>query len=425
MGKKFQAMRGTRDVLPGEIEAWQAVEDAARRLSSRYGLREIRTPLFEATELFARGVGDSTDIVRKEMYTFPDRKGRSLTLRPEGTAGVARALIEAGLAQPDRLHRLYYLGPMFRYDRPQAGRYRQFHQWGAEVVGTASPWADVETILLLVDLLTDLGLEGLIVKLNSVGDGTCRPAYQEKLKEILTPRRAELCADCQERLDRNPLRVLDCKVPSCREIVKGLPPMLDFLCDACRAHFETVKSGVTAAGVRYEIDPGLVRGLDYYTRTAFEVHHGKLGAQSAVGGGGRYDGLIHELGGAQVPAVGFSMGIERTLLALEEEGRTPQAETVAIYLVRGQGLGGDAARLARRLRKRWTVYLDFEERGLGAQLKQADKLGARVAVILGEDEAKSGEASIKDLGSGEQRRVRQADLEEALEQALRGPVASA
>ena len=425
MGKKFQAMRGTRDVLPGEIEAWQAVEDAARRLSSRYGFREIRTPLFEATELFARGVGDSTDIVRKEMYTFPDRKGRSLTLRPEGTAGVARALIEAGLAQPDRLHRLYYLGPMFRYDRPQAGRYRQFHQWGAEVVGTASPWADVETILLLVDLLTDLGLEGLVVKLNSVGDATCRPAYQEKLREILTPRRAELCADCQERLDRNPLRVLDCKVPSCREIVKGLPPMLDFLCDPCRAHFEAVKKGVTAAGVSYEIDPGLVRGLDYYTRTAYEVHHGKLGAQSAVGGGGRYDGLIHELGGASVPAVGFSMGIERTLLALQEEGRTPASESAAIYLARGQGLGGDAARLARRLRRRWTVYLDFEERGLGAQLKQADKLGARAALILGEDEARSGEVSIKDLGSGEQRRVRQADLEQALEQALRGPVASA
>jgi histidyl-tRNA synthetase len=265
----------------------------------------------------------------------------------------------------------------------------------------------------------------LVVKLNSVGDATCRPAYQAKLGEILTPRRAELCGDCQERLDRNPLRVLDCKVPSCREIVKDLPPMLDFLCDACRAHFEAVKSGVTAAGVGYEIDPGLVRGLDYYTRTAYEVHHGKLGAQSAVGGGGRYDGLIQELGGANVPAVGFSMGIERTLLALQEEGRTPTAEVSAIYLARSVGLGGEAARLARSLRKRWTVYLDFEDRGLGAQLKQADRLGARVALILGEDEAKNGEVSIKDLGSGEQRRVRQADLEEALEQTLRGPVASA
>ena len=423
MGKKFQAMRGTRDVLPGEIEAWQAVEEAARRQSSRFGFREIRTPLFEATELFARGVGDSTDIVRKEMYTFPDRKGRSLTLRPEGTAGVARALIEAGLARPHELHRLYYMGPMFRYDRPQAGRYRQFHQWGAEIVGTKSPWADVETVLLLVGLLTDLGLEGLVVKVNSVGDETCRPAYQEKIRQALLPRRDELCEDCRERLDRNPLRVLDCKVPSDREIVKDLPPMLDSLCDPCREHFDAVKQGLDAAGVRYEIDPGLVRGLDYYTRTAYEAHHGKLGAQSAVGGGGRYDGLIQLLGGPAVPAVGFSMGIERTLIALEEEGRKPAPERDTIYLARGAGLGGQAVRLAQRLRRAYAVVLDLEERGLGPQLKQADRIGARVALILGEDEAKAGEVTLKDLGSGEQRRVREAELESAIEQALRGPVA--
>ena len=418
MSKRLQAMRGTRDILPGEVEAWQALEDAARRFSARYGYREIRTPYFEATELFARGVGESTDIVRKEMYTFPDRKGRSLTLRPEGTAGVARALIEAGLTQPGMLHRVYYLGPMFRYDRPQAGRYRQFHQWGAEVVGSASPWADVETILLLVDLLGTMGLAGLTVKLNSVGDATCRPAFQQRIREILGPRRAELCPDCQERLDKNPLRVFDCKVPSCQEIVHHLPPMLDSLCDACRAHLEQVKRGLEAAGARYEIDPGLVRGLDYYARTAYEVHHGQLGAQSALGGGGRYDGLIHLLGGADVPAVGFSMGVERTLLALEEEGKTPRPESAGVFLARGAGLGDEALRLARELRRRFQVYLDLEERGLGAQLKQADRLGARLAVILGEDEVKAGELTLKDLATGEQRRVPRAGIEEALAAAL-------
>lgn len=418
MGKKFQRMRGTQDILPGEVEAWQALEETARRLSARYGFREIRTPHFEATEVFARGVGESTDIVRKEMYTFPDRKGRSLTLRPEGTAGVARALIEAGLAQPGMLQRVFYLGPMFRYDRPQAGRFRQFHQWGAEVVGTASPWADVETILLLVDLLEAMGLEALTVKLNSVGDATCRPAYQKRIQEILSPDRAALCPDCQERLEKNPLRVFDCKVPSCQELARKLPPMLDSLCEPCRAHLDEVKRGLGAAGARYEIDPGLVRGLDYYTRTAYEVHHRELGAQSALGGGGRYDGLIQLLGGADVPAVGFSMGVERTLLALKDEGKTPTRQSAGVFLARGAGLGEEALRLARALRRRFEVYLDLEERGLGAQLKQADRLGARVALILGEDEFKAGEITLKDLATGEQRRVPRTGLEEALAAAL-------
>jgi histidyl-tRNA synthetase len=414
MSKRFQAMRGTRDVLPGEVEAWQALEETARATSSRYGYREIRTPLFEATDLFARGVGESTDIVRREMYTFPDRKGRSVTLRPEGTAGVARALIEAGWTQPGQVHKLFYLGAMFRYDRPQAGRYRQFHQWGAEVVGSASPAADVETILLLVDFLESLGLAGLAVKVNSVGDADCRPRFQERLREALAPHRDSLCADCRERLERNPLRVFDCKVPGCRAIVLGLPSMLEALCDACRAHFAAVRAGLDAAGVRYEVDPALVRGLDYYTRTAYEVHHGEVGAQSAVGGGGRYDGLIHLLGGPEVPAVGFSLGIERTLLALTEEGRAIDRATPAVYVVRGAGLGEDALRLVQALRRRFAVHTDYDDRPFGAQLRHADKLGARVAVILGEDEARAGEVTVKDLTSGEQRRVPRAELEAAI-----------
>jgi histidyl-tRNA synthetase len=419
MSKRFQAMRGTRDILPGEIGAWQALEETAHRLSSRYGYREIRTPLFEATELFARGVGEATDIVRKEMYTFADRKGRSLTLRPEGTAGVARALIESGAAQPGQVHKLYYLGPMFRYDRPQAGRYRQFHQWGAEVVGTPSPAADVETILLLVDFLAELGLRELEVKVNSVGDAVCRPRFQERLREALAPDRDELCADCRERLEKNPLRVFDCKVPGCRAVVRDLPSMLDALCDACRAHFDAVRAGLETAGVRHAIDPGLVRGLDYYTRSAYEVHHGRLGAQSAVGGGGRYDGLIQLLGGPDVPAVGFSLGIERTLLALAEEDRTPGADEPSVFVVRGAGLADEAARLVRALRRRFVVHIDFEERSFGAQLKQADRLGARIAVILGEDEARAGELTVKTLATGEQRRVPRAALEETIAGLLR------
>ncbi len=418
MSGKFQAMRGTRDVLPGEVEKWQAIEETARSLSTRYGYREIRTPLFEATELFARGVGESSDIVRKEMYSFEDRKGRSLTLRPEGTAGVVRALIEAGWAQPDRLHKLFYWGPMFRYDRPQAGRYRQFYQWGAEAVGTENPRADVEIVVLLVEFLRQTGLGELTVRLNSLGDATCRPVYLARIRETLAPRSGELCPDCQERLTKNPLRILDCKVPSCRALVRGLPSVLDTLCDACREHLAAVRAGLDASGVSYEIDPGLVRGLDYYARTAFEVHHGKLGAQSAVGGGGRYDGLFRLLGGPDVPAVGFSLGVERTLIALEEEGKGAATTAPVIYLARGAGLTNEAFRLARELRRRFAVQLDFEERALGAQLRQADKLGARLALILGEDEAKAGEVTVKDLASGDQRRVARAQLEGALAKQL-------
>jgi histidyl-tRNA synthetase len=424
MSKKFQAMRGTRDILPGEIEKWQTVETAASRISNRYGYREIRTPLFEATELFARGVGETTDVVQKEMYTFPDRKGRSLTLRPEGTAGVVRAIIEAGLAKPDRLHKLWYWGPMFRYDRPQAGRYRQFYQWGAEVIGTESAWADVEIIVLLADYLEELGLTDLLIKLNSVGDATCRPIYQQKVRDALAPRRDELCPDCRERLEKNPLRVLDCKVPSCQKIVKNVPSVLDSLCDACQEHLGQVRKGLTASDLSFEMDPGLVRGLDYYARTAFEIHHGQLGAQSAVGGGGRYDGLFKVLGGPDVPAVGFSMGVERVLLALEQEGKVVSRAAPLVYLARGAGLSDEGFQLARELRHQVAVHVEYDEKSLGAQLRQADKLGARAALILGEDEVAAGEVTVKDLQSGEQKKVARPDLTDELERLLKEPTVS-
>jgi len=418
---KFQVPRGTFDVMPEKSAAWQALEAKARALSTGYGYAEIRTPIFEATELFLRGVGETTDIVSKEMYTFADRKGRSLTLRPEGTAGVMRALIEHGVAQAGRVHRLWYLGPMFRYDRPQAGRYRQFHQWGAECVGSDQPAADVEIILLLVDLLAGLGLGDLVVQLNSVGHPGCRPAYQEKLRDYLRPHLDTMCADCRARFEKNPLRVLDCKVPPDVAIAAGIPSILDSLCDACRTHFDLVQKGLAEQGVRFALDPKLVRGLDYYTRTAFEVHDPARGAQSALGGGGRYDGLIAELGGPGVPGVGFSAGLERILLALEERGLAPGAEGPKLYLARagGEGVERAAQALLRELRARYSAVADLEPgRSLGAQFKQADRIGAVAAVILGEDELAQGQATVKDLRAGTQEKVARAELAAHLDRLL-------
>ena len=411
---KFQVPRGTFDVMPDRSAAWQALEARARATSEAYGYAEIRTPIFEATELFQRGVGETTDVVTKEMYTFADRKGRSLTLRPEATAGVMRALVEHGLAQAGRIHRLWYLGPMFRYDRPQAGRFRQFHQWGAECVGSDSPAADVEIVLLLVDLLEGLGLAGLTVQLNSVGHPGCRPAYQEKLREYLRPHLASLCADCRVRFEKNPLRVLDCKVPHDRAVARGIPSILDSLCEECRAHFDAVQAGLGRAGVKFALDPRLVRGLDYYTRTAFEVHDPARGAQSALGGGGRYDGLIEDVGGPSVPGVGFSAGLERILLALEERGLAPAAPRGLVFVARagGEAVEAETHAVLRELRRAGIAAVAELEpgRSLGAQFKHADRLGAAVAVILGEDELADGRPAVKDLAAGTQEKVARATL---------------
>jgi len=407
---KFQVPRGTFDVMPDRIGAWQALEAKARAVSTAYGYAEIRTPIFEATELFQRGVGETTDVVTKEMYTFADRKGRSLTLRPEATAGVVRALVEHGLAQAGRIHRLWYVGPMFRYDRPQAGRFRQFHQWGAELVGSDHPAADVEIILLLVDGLEALGLRGLTVQLNSVGHPGCRPAYQEKLRDYLRPHLDSMCADCKARFEKNPLRVLDCKVPHDRTVAEGIPSILDSLCEACRTHFDQVQAGLTRHGVPFALDPRLVRGLDYYTRTAFEVHDPARGAQSALGGGGRYDGLIEDIGGPAVPGVGFSAGLERILLALGEGVQAAGVKVPLVYVARSAGspaVEEHAQALVRELRKAGlaTVAELEEGRSLGAQFKRADALGAAVALVVGEDELAASELTVKDLKAGTQERV--------------------
>jgi len=415
---KFQVPRGTRDILPGEVERWQWLEERTRAVMRLYGYREVRTPLFETTDLFVRSVGESTDIVRKELYTFEDRKGRSLTLRPEGTAPLVRSYLENPSLRAESPARLYYTGPMFRYERPQAGRYRQFWQIGAELLGSAKPEADAEMIDLLRAILEDVGLKNVTVLLNSLGDSVCRPRYREAIRAYFKQHESELCGDCRERLETNPLRILDCKVPSCAPVIAGAPSVLDSLCPECAEHFEAVKRGLKALGIATEIAPRLVRGLDYYTRTVFEVHASNLGAQNAVGGGGRYDQLVKDFGGPDTPAIGFSIGMERLLLAIGDESgpKPPKPDVCVVALEPGAAI--EAQSLARTLRgqdeepegrRALVVLVDTAGRSGNAQMKWASKTGARWAVFVpkraegyavrdmaaGKDEA--GQRTIEDL----------------------------
>ncbi len=397
----YRAPKGTHDILPEASAAWQRLEATVRSVMDRFGYDEIRTPLFEETTLFARSVGETSDIVKKEMYTFTDRKGRSLTLRPEGTAPVVRAFVEHHLGRGRDLTKMYYIGPMFRYERPQAGRFRQFHQFGAEAIGSADPAVDVDVILLFTRILEEAGLGGLSVALNSVGDAACRPRHVAAIREALAPRRDALCPDCRERLERNPLRILDCKVPSCRDLAAAVPSAIDFLCDACRAHEGAVEEGLAAAGVSFRIDKSLVRGIDYYTRTAFEIHHGALGAQNALGGGGRYDGLAAELGGPPTPGIGFAAGMERILSVIEEPA-APRSPTVVIL---SHDAEGDS--IARRILYKIRTVVRAEHFGgegnVTKKFRRANEVGARFAVILFKDEiedARKGVLTVKDLSAG-------------------------
>jgi histidyl-tRNA synthetase len=409
MAPKHQAPRGTRDLLPEESARWQRAEAQARGVLERYGYGEIRTPIFEDFELYARTSGESSDVVQKEMYKFTDLGERELALRPEFTAGVMRAYLEHGLGGRTRVHRLWSMGSVFRYGRPQKGRYRQFSQLNCELVGSAAPGADVEMITLFVDLYEAWGFKNLTVKLNSVGQPASRRAYGEKLRALLAPVGARLSDDSKRRLEQNPLRVLDTKdekdLAVLDELSPSMPKMLDVLDDADREHWEQVLAGLTGAGIRYEIDHGLVRGLDYYTRTAFEVHDASLGAQSALGGGGRYDGLIEQLGGPPTPGVGFAIGLDRTLLMMEERGfAVAEPETVCVVSMDATRAGAMA--LVRELRRRFRVDADVEARAFGAQMKAAGKSGARFLVIAGEEEWARGEVVLKDSKSGEQKAVR-------------------
>ncbi len=418
---KYQAPRGMRDVLPPESERWQFLISRCREFAHRYGYREIRTPVVEHTEVFLRGVGEGTDIVDKEMYTFTDRGGRSLTLRPEGTAAVVRAYIEHGLYTRPQPVKLYYIAEMFRYDRPQAGRYRQHTQFGAEVLGSSSPAADVEVLALPIRILQNLGLREVRVHLNSVGDAACRPGYLQRVRAYFEQYAAELDEDSRRRLHTNPLRIFDSKVDRTRQIAQGAPKMLDYLCDACRAHFEEVLRRFAWLGIPTEIDPFIVRGLDYYTRTAAEVFSGRLGAQNAVFGGGRYDGLAEVLGGPPTPGVGFGMGIERVLLVLEREGLLPEESwQVDVYVASsGNRAEQEAFALLDRLREEgFRAEGDLMGRSLSAQLRHAARIGATYAVILEEERLEREEAVVRDLRTGEQRLTSLHRVTEALREGI-------
>jgi histidyl-tRNA synthetase len=417
--RKIQAVKGARDILPDEVGAWHRIEAAARTLFPRYGYREIRTPIFEETELFARSIGAETDIVAKEMYTFEDRDGSSLTLRPEATAGIVRAVIEHNLIADDPALKVYAMGPMFRRERPQKGRYRQFHQVDVEAFGMSRPSIDVEIIEVSLAYLEACGLTDRELVLNSVGDSNCRPAYVEILRAALRRESARLCADCQRRTETNPLRVLDCKVPEDQPIIDALPKITDHLCAECREHFAEVRRELDLLGIGYRLDHRLVRGLDYYTRTTFEVTSGELGAQNSVLGGGRYDGLVKELGGPDTTGIGFALGMERLVMLLPPGGEERRCDVFLAPLV-PEALD-TALLLQRELRRAGLrVLLDHEGRALKAQMKKADKLGARYVAIRGEDERAKGVWVVRDMAASSQEEVRDADVARHLEGKLRG-----
>lgn len=413
----IRAVKGTRDILPEEISGWSRLEEVARNLFPRYGYREIRTPLFEETELFARGLGSETDIVSKEMYTFDDRDGSSLTLRPEATAGIVRAVIENHLASSDPLLKVFALGPMFRRERPQKGRQRQFHQVDVEAFGLSDPTIDVEVIELSLAYLETCGLREHALLLNSVGDGNCRPAYLKILRDALLEKKDKLCADCQRRIDTNPLRVLDCKVPEDQETINSLPRFTDHLCGPCSEHFAEVRRELDVLGIPYSVNPRLVRGLDYYSRTTFEVTNDSLGAQNSVLGGGRYDGLVEQLGGPKVPAVGFALGMERLIMALPPIEGERRCDVFLLPL--GQGALDKTLTLQRELRSSGRkVLMDSDSRSFKAKMRVADKLGARLVLILGEDELAKGVWTVRDMKASLQESVPDAHLKEKIQEML-------
>ncbi len=395
----IKGIKGVKDLLPEETPRWRLIEETARRWAGLYGYREIRVPIFEVTALFARSIGASTDIVEKEMYTFPDRDGTSLTLRPEGTAGTVRAYIEHNRAADPLPQKYFYTGPMFRHERPQAGRLRQFHQFGVESFGTADPKADVEVIALLWRFLSDLQLPALTLEVNNLGYTTDREAYRPTLVAYLADRTAALCGNCQRRIETNPLRVLDCKVPECRTATENAPALADSLSDKARAYFASVLQGLNAIGIPYRQNHRLVRGLDYYCLTTFEVTTTNLGAQNAVGAGGRYDGLVETLGGPPTPAVGFAVGLERIAMMLPEGASASSEKNRTIY-VAGFGERGSAAGLAalEELRRAGVIAVsDFRAGTLKAHLRQADRLGCGFSLILGDDEAQKGSAVLRNM----------------------------
>lgn len=414
---KLKSPRGMNDLLPPDSAKWVYFENACRTLFSRYGYAEIRTPVVESTALFARGIGEATDIVEKEMYTFPDRKGRSLTMRPEMTASCVRAYVQHGIHKREPVTRWFYSGPMFRYERMQTGRYRQFYQIGVEAFGIAEPSVDAEQIAMLHTLYTDLGVQGLDVVVNSVGNADDRPRYRQALLDFLGPKRDALCTDCQRRMQHNPLRVLDCKVPTCKQIVADAPSILQHLGDTSRAHFDQMCAYLTSFGVPHRVDPNIVRGLDYYTGTVFEIMCSTeaLGAQSTIVAGGRYDSLVESLGGPSTPAVGFALGIERAILSLPGDPDEYVAKPLVYFATRGEAAKKRAIALAHSLRRAgYHVDIDHRSGGMKSQFKRADKLGATHVIALGDDELASGHVQLRDMRTREETLVALDNLAPAL-----------
>ncbi len=403
MAEIIKAVKGTNDVLPEDSYKLQFVEQTLLDVASLYGYREIRIPVFEHTEVFSRGVGDTTDVVQKEMYTFLDRGERSITLRPEFTAGVVRSSIEHSLVNGTLPVKACYIGGCYRYEKPQAGRLREFHQFGIECLGTPSPVADAEAIALAHHALSAVGIKRVSLEINSIGCPVCRAEYHKALKSYFNEKKDELCGTCLDRLERNPMRILDCKSPICKGIAENAPVVLDFLCEECTEHFEEVKKHLTASGLEFTVNPHIVRGLDYYTKTVFEFVSGDIGAQSTVCGGGRYDGLISELGGPSVQSVGFAMGIERLMLVADAEGAEfPEKSTADIYFAT---MGSDAAVAATKLcaslrAEGFEALSDVNGRGLKAQMKYADKIGAKYTAVLGENELENKKVSVKNMRDG-------------------------
>ena len=408
MGVITKKIKGTEDVLPKDSYRWQFVEDVMRKESAAYGFKEIRTPVFEHTELFARGVGQTTDVVQKEMYTFDTKGGESVTLRPEGTAGAARAVLEHGLVNDSLPIKASYFVSCYRYEKPQAGRLREFHQFGLECYGTQSPVADAELICAAQSIFDRLGIKQLRLEINSIGCATCRAEYHKALKDYFGGCKDELCDTCNSRLEKNPMRILDCKSPVCSKIAGGAPKITDYLCDECKEHFASVQKYLDAAGVEYTVNPTIVRGLDYYTKTVFEFVTDFIGAQGTVCGGGRYDGLIEELGGKHLPSLGFAMGIERLLMLMDKQGiEIPKPSTCDLYVaVMGESASLKSFEIIKAVRSCGLIAeTDIVGRGLRAQMKYADKIGAKFSMVLGDNEIEQGKAVIKNMSSGEQTEI--------------------
>ncbi|MDX9745619.1 MAG: histidine--tRNA ligase [Syntrophales bacterium] len=415
MMEPITVVKGFKDILPEESRNWQKIEQFARKIFGDFGFLEIRLPILEKTELFTRGIGDTTDIVEKEMYTFSDRGGERLTLRPEATASVLRAYIEHNLYNRNAVTRLFTIGPMFRRERPQKGRYRQFHQINVEVLGADDPRIDAEVILMLVHFLRGVGLGNLNLDINSLGCSECRAIFRERVIAFLRDTEGDLCADCRRRLHANPLRVFDCKNETCARIIEDAPNILDFICNDCRNHFERVQSSLELFGLPYRINHRMVRGLDYYTRTTFEVTIPDMGAQNAVVGGGRYDGLVRDLGGPDIPGIGFAVGFERLMALLPEEQNEPPAEPLLFVAALGDKAQEYAFSLCNRLRLRGVqAEMDYTGKSLKSQMKKANKLSSPYTLILGEREMESGQGELRDMRSSSQRSIPLDRLEDTL-----------